>query len=84
MLYQCQIFSLCECSCVPFHVLSDLDTEDLEALDLLHYSPVDVDGDVLVHPSPFHAVLGLTDVEREVVVLASHRKVTDLLPAEVM
>ena len=43
----------------------DVDAKELEALDPLHYSPVDVDGDVL---SPLFLVvhnklLGLTDVE---------------------
>jgi hypothetical protein len=34
----------CVCVCGTFEVLSDLDTEEPEALDLLHCSPVDVDG----------------------------------------
>ena len=32
--------------------ICDVDTEELEALDLLHYSPVDVDGGVLGPPIP--------------------------------
>jgi hypothetical protein len=43
-----------------------LDTEELEDLDLLHCSPI--------------VLLGLTDIEGEVVVLAPHCLVTDILP----
>jgi hypothetical protein len=51
-----------------------VDAKELEALDPLHYSLVDVDGGVL---SPLSLIvhsqlLGLTDVEGEAVVLASH------------
>ena len=51
-----------------------MDTKELAALDLPHPSPIDVDGGVL---SPLsHIVhdqlIGLTDVEVEVVVLAPH------------
>ena len=66
--------------CWPFSVLTDLDTDQLEALDPLHYIPVDVDGGVLT--PLFHVVhdqlLGLTDVEGEVVVLAPHCQIIDL------
>jgi hypothetical protein len=55
---------------------------ELEALDLLHYSPVDGDGGVLGHPFPVvhDQLLCIADVEGEVVVLAPHCQVTDLLP----
>jgi hypothetical protein len=58
-----------------------MDTEDLEALDLLHYSTVDVNGGMLSPPFPgiddqLHC---LTEDEGEVV-LAPHCQVFDLLP----
>ena len=59
-----------------------MDTKELEALDLLHYSPIDENGGVL---GPLFRVvhdnfLCLDHVEGEVVVLASHDQVSDLLP----
>ena len=59
-----------------------MNTKELEALDPLHYSPVDVNGGVLDPPFPVvHAQLNcLADVEGEVVVLAPHSQVSDLLP----
>ena len=62
--------------------LSDVDTEKFKDLDPLHYSPIDVDGGVLGSPFPVvhDQVLCLADVEGEVVVLAPHCQVTDLLP----
>ena len=33
-------------------VVGDVDTKELEALNLLNYSPVDENGDVLGHPFP--------------------------------
>ncbi len=46
--------------------------EELEAADPLHWSPVDGDGGVLTGPPPeiHHQLFGLTDVQREVVVVA--------------
>jgi hypothetical protein len=51
---------------------SDVDSKDPEALDLLHYSPVDVDGGVLgpLFPVIHDQLLCHADVEGEVVVLA--------------
>ena len=51
-----------------------MDTEELEALDPLHYSPVDVDGRVLapLFPVVHNQLLCLADVEGEVAVLAQH------------
>ena len=57
-----------------------MDAKELEALDTLHNSPIDVDGGVLFHLS--HTVhdqlFGLNDVEGEVGVLAPHCQVSDL------
>ena len=59
-----------------------MDTEELEALNPLHYSPIDVDGGVIA--PPFHLdhdqLLCLADVKGEVVVLAPDCQVSDLLP----
>jgi hypothetical protein len=52
-----------------------LDTEELEAVSLLHCCPVDVDGDVLAHDQ----LLGLTDDEEEVVALAPHCQINPSL-----
>ena len=59
-----------------------MDTEELETLNLLHYSPIDVDGGMLVtlFPVVHDQLLCLADIEGEVVVLVPHCKVTDLLP----
>ena len=55
-----------------------MDTEKLEVLDLLHYSTVDEDGGV--HSLPYPVVHDHLNVEGEVVVLAPHCQVSDLLP----
>jgi hypothetical protein len=59
-----------------------MDTKELESLNLLHYSPVDENGDVLSPPFPVvhNHLLCLDHVEGEVVVLAPHSQVSDLLP----
>ena len=59
-----------------------MDTKDLEALNLLHYSPVDENGGVLGPPFPVvHNHLLCPDhIEEEVVILALHGKVFDFLP----
>ncbi len=56
----------------PSEILCDVNTEELEAADPLHWSPVDGDGGVHTGPPPeiHHQLLGLTDVQREVVVVA--------------
>ena len=53
---------------------------ELEGLNLLHYSPVNVDWGVLSPLSPvvLDQLLGLTSVEGEVGVLAPHCYVSDL------
>ena len=63
-----------------------MDTAELEALDLLHYSPVNVDGGMLGPPFPivYDQLLCLADFEREVVVLAPHCQVSDLLPVGIL
>ena len=60
----------------------DVDTKELEALNLLHYSPIDVNGAMLGRPFPVVHVqlLCIADVEGDVVVLAPHSQVSDLLP----
>ena len=67
-------FHNCVCVCGPCEVLSDVYANELEALDLLHNSSVNMDGGVL---SPLCTIvhgqlIGLTDIEGEVVVLAPH------------
>ena len=59
-----------------------MDTEELEALDLLHYSPIDVDEGVLDPPfSVVHdQILCLSDVEGEVDILAPPCQISDFLP----
>ena len=61
-----------------------MDTKELEALNLLHYSSVDENGGVLCSPFPVvhNHLLCLDRVEGEVVVLASHSQVSDLLPID--
>ena len=51
-----------------------MDTEELEALDLLHYSPLDVNSGVLGPPFPVvhDQLLCLDDVERERVLSWHH------------
>ena len=56
--------------CGPRQILSDLDNEELEALDPLHYSPVDMDEGE--RPVVHVQLVGLTDVEGEPVLLAPH------------
>ena len=59
-----------------------MDTEELEALYSIHYINIDVNGAVLgpSFPVVHDQLLCLTDVEGEVVVLALHCQVSDLLP----
>ena len=58
-----------------------MDTKELEALNLLHLSPIDENGGVLGPPFPVvQNHLCLDHVEGEVVVLAPHGQVSDLLP----
>ena len=57
-----------------------MDTKELEALNLLHCSPVDENGGVLGPPFPLvhNRLLCLDHVEGEFVVLAPHCQVSDL------
>ena len=57
-----------------------MDTKELEALNLFHYSPVDENRGVLGPHFPVvdNHVLCLDHVEGEVVVLAPHGQVSDL------
>ena len=59
-----------------------MDTKELEALNLLHCSPVDENGGVFSPPFPVfhHHLLCLYHIEGELVVLAPHGQVSDLLP----
>jgi hypothetical protein len=56
-----------------------VDTKELEALNLLHYSPVDVNGGVLspLFPVVHNHLLCLDYIEGEVVFLASYSQVSD-------
>ena len=58
-----------------------MDAKELEALNMLHCSLVDENGDVLgpLFPVVHNHLLCLDHVEREVVVLAPHGQVSDLL-----
>ena len=64
--------------------VGDVDTKELEALNLLHYSYVNENGGVLVLPFPVvhNHLLCFDDVEEEVVILAPHSQVSDLHPIE--
>jgi hypothetical protein len=55
---------------------------ELEALNPLHYSPIDENGDMLGPPFPVvhNHLLCLDHIEGKVVVLAAHFQVSDLLP----
>jgi hypothetical protein len=57
-------------------------TKELEALDLLHYRPIDVNGGWSGPPFPVvhDQLLSLAHIEGEVVVLAPHCQFSDLLP----
>ena len=59
-----------------------MDTKELETLDLLPYSPVDVNGGLFGPPFPVvhDQLLCLAHVEGEVVVLSPHCQFSDLLP----
>ena len=59
-----------------------MDTKELEALKLLHCSPVDENGGVLVplFPVVHNHLLCIDHVEGEVVVLAPHGQGSDFLP----
>ena len=59
-----------------------MDTKELEALNLLHCSPVDENGGVLglLSPVVHNHLLCLDHFEGEVVVLAPHGQASDLLP----
>jgi hypothetical protein len=60
--------------------VGDVDTKELEALNLLHYNPVGENWGVLCPPFPVahNNLLCLDHVEGGVVVLASHGQVSDL------
>ena len=58
-----------------------MDLKELETLDPLHCSPVDVNGGRFGPPFPVvHNHLHLSHVEGQVVFLASHCQFSDLLP----
>ena len=59
-----------------------MDTKELEALNLLHYSPVDENGGMLGPPFPVvhNHLFSLGYVEGKVVILAPPGQVSDLLP----
>ena len=61
-----------------------MDNKELAALNLLHYSPIDENGGMLgpLFPVVHNHLLCLEHVEGEVVVLAPHGQVSDLLPID--
>ena len=61
-------------------MLGYVDTKELEALDWLRYSPVDVKGPVRPFPDVHDPLLCLAHIEGDVGVLAPHCQVSDLLP----
>ena len=62
--------------------VGDVNTKELEALSLLKCSPIDENGGMLspLFPVVLNHLLCLDHVEGEVVVLAPHGQVCDLLP----
>ena len=66
----------------PCSFVGDVDTKELEALSLLHYSPINENGGILGPPFPVvhNNFLRLDHSEGEVVVLAPHCQVSELLP----
>jgi hypothetical protein len=69
-----------KCQKPPSPQQYDMDTKELEALNLLHYSPVDENGGVLSPPFPVvqNHLLCLDQIEGEVVALAPPGQVSDL------
>ena len=59
-----------------------MDTKELETLDPLHFRPIDVNGGVFgpLFPIVHNQLLCLAHIEGEVVALAPHCLVSDLLP----
>ena len=59
-----------------------MDTKQLEILNLLHYSHIDVNGGLFGPPFPVvhDHLLFLAHIEGDVVVLATHCQVSDILP----
>ena len=55
-------------------ILNDVDTAELEGIDPLHCGPIEVNGAVHLpmFPEVHDQLLGLADIEGEVVVLAPH------------
>ena len=66
----------------PCWFVGDVDTKELEALNLLHCSPVDENRGVLDPPLPVvhNHLIYLDHVEGENVVLAPHGQFSDFLP----
>ena len=62
--------------------VGDVDAKELEALNLLHCSPVDENGGMrgALFPVVHNHLLCLDHIEGEFVVLAQHGKLSDLLP----
>ena len=59
-----------------------MDTKELEALNILNCSPVDENGGMLgpLFPVVHNHLLCLDHIEGEIVVLAPHGQVSDILP----
>ena len=66
----------------PLQFVGDVDTKELEALNLLHCSPIDENGGLFGPPFPVvhNQLLCLAHIEGEVVVLAPHCQFSDLHP----
>ena len=66
----------------PCYFVGDVDTKELEVLNLFHCSPIDENGGVLgpLFPVVHNDLSCLDHVERDVVVLAPHSQVSNLLP----
>ncbi len=71
----------CICVSRPCEILGDVNAEELKAVNPLHRCLVDGDGCVFSALSPVihHQLLGLVDVEREVVLLTPFSQGTHLL-----
>ena len=66
----------------PGEILGDVDSQELEAVHMLHQHPLDVDGCtwVSIPPEVHHELLGLLGIEQQVVGVAPLSQTSHLLP----
>jgi hypothetical protein len=77
----CRALFLTLLVCLDHDRSFDVDAEELEALDQLYFSPVDVNGGALgpLFPLVHNHLLCIADIEGEVFGLAPHCQVSDML-----